>query len=277
MSNLLIVDFRRVLKDKLLMVMGILAVVFSLFNGFIMGAVVKFMDEESMEMMGEMGMGMSAVSQFFGAFSFDSNVGLIAPVLLSVILCKDFSSGTIRNKIIAGYSRVSILLSMFIVCLTVLFGVILVHGLLTLAICLIFMPFYTGELSWGFCVYFISSLGLEFLLYVMVAALICWLCATRKKVGLVIVLYVAIMMILSLMTGILEGVAMTLEWRDGYDTVRKLIDFVQSINVVNFAMNIGKGSAYEWKELLRYILVPVGLSALLLGLGILKFKKKDLK
>lgn len=277
MVNLLTVDFRRVLKDKLLMVMGILAVAFSLFNGLILGVTASIMDEESLMLLESLGMGMNATSQFFGAFSFGNNVGLIAPVLLAIILCKDFGSGTIRNKVIAGYSRVSILMSLFIVCLVVMFGVMLLYALLTMGISLIFMPFATVELTWEYVGYFLTSLLLELLIYVLAAALITYLCASKKNVGLVIVLYVAVVLVLSLLAGILQGVSMALDLTGGGETAREVIDFFQSINVFNYATSIGQGTAYEGKELARYILVPFVTALLLLGWGILRFRKKDLK
>lgn len=277
MTNLLIVDFRRVLKDKLLLVMGILAVAFSLLNGLIMGVAAGFMTSEDMEMMTAMGMGLEAKSQFFSAFSFGNNVGLIAPVLLAIILCKDFGSGTIRNKIIAGYSRVSILLSLFIVCLTVMFAVMLLYAVLTLVICLFFMPFQSGDFGAGDAGYLLLSLGLEFLLYLMASALIAYLCASQKNVGLVIVLYVAVVMVLTLLGSILASVAMVLESLGGYDNALNVIDVIQRINPLSFSMEIGQGSSYESGDLLNYVLAPLGLTVLFLGWGILKFKKKDLK
>lgn len=277
MSNLLIVDFRRVLKDKLLLVMGILAVAFSLLNGLIMGAASGFMSEMDMEMLDTMGMGFSAKSQFFSSFSFGNNLGLIAPVLLAIILCKDFSHGTIRNKIIAGYNRVSIVMSLFIVALTVMFAVILLHAVLTLAICLIFMPFQYEPFTSGDLGYLFLSLLLQFLLYAMAAALMAFLCASRKSVGTVIVLYVAVVMLLTLLTGILSVVAGVLEITGGHDTALEVIDFFQRINPLSFSSNIGQGTAYETGELVNYILTPSVLTILLLGWGVLKFRKKDLK
>lgn len=277
MSNLLIVDFRRVLKDKLLLVMGILAVAFSLLNGLIMGVASGFMTETDMEMMASMGVGFSAKSQFFGAFSFGNNLGLIAPVLLAIILCKDFGHGTIRNKIIAGYNRVSIVMSLFIVALTVMFTVILLHAVLTLGICLIFMPFQYEPFTTGDLGYLTLSLLLQFLMYAMASALMAFLCASRKNVGAVIVLYVAVVMLLTMLTSILSVVSGVLEMSEGHETALEIIDIIQRINPFSFSTAIGQGSTYESKDLINYILTPTALTLLLLGWGILKFKKRDLK
>ena len=214
---------------------------------------------------------------FFCGWPWGLAVGLIAPVLLTIILCKDFGNGTIRNKIIAGYNRVSILMSLFVVALAVMFAVILLHAALTLVISLIFMPFQQTPFTAGDLGYLALSLLLQFLLYAMVAALIAFLCASQKNVGLVIVLYVAVVMLLTLVTGILAVVSSVLEISGGHETALEIIDFFQRINPFSFSSAIGQGSSYEAKELLNYILTPAVLTVLLLGWGILKFKKKDLK
>jgi ABC-type transport system involved in multi-copper enzyme maturation permease subunit len=232
------------------------------------------MDEETVELMKAAGMGMTAQGQFFDAFSVGNNLGLIAPVLLAIILCKDFSFGTVRNKIIGGYSRKQIVLSMYLVCLTVLFGIMFLHALLSLAVSLIFFPFRDAGQTFG---YFIGSLGLEVLVYLLVAALVCWLCALRKNVGLVIVVYVAVVLGLSLVAGILSGVELVMTEFGGNETALKIIRFFQNINVYNFALVIGKGTGYEAKELLSYILTPLAGTGLILGWSVLRFKKRDLK
>lgn len=276
-ANLLKVDFKRVLKDKLFLVMCILALVFSTINPLLMGGIQSIMDDESLQMVEAAGMTLTGQGQFFDAFTFGNNLGIIAPVLIAIILCKDFSAGTIRNKIISGYQRSRIFLSMYIVCLAVLFGVMLIHGLLTLAISLIFFPFQSSPVTLSSFGYFMGSLGLEFLMYMLIAALVCWLCALRKNVGLVIVLYVAIVMVMTLLAGILVGVKEVMVFIGGNDTAVKVIDFFQSINVFYSETYIGQGTGYETKELLSCILTPlVGTGAVLLW-SILKFNKKDLK
>lgn len=277
MSNLLVVDFKRVLKDKLFLILCILAAAFSIVLTLLMGGIYSIVDGETAEFLAVMGMSQTAKSQFFTSFSLGDNMGLVAPILLAIVLCKDFSAGTVRNKIISGSSRFSIVMSMYIVCLVVLFGVMFLHALLTLLISLIFFPFQETAMTAASFGHMLTSLGLEFLLYGLVSAIVCWLCALRKNVGLVIVCYVALVLGLSLVAGILQGVGMVLEEVGGHDTAVKVIDFFQSINIFSFMGAIGRGSGYEKKELLNYILVPLVGTGLLLGWSVLKFNKKDLK
>ena len=100
MSRLLKSDFKRFFKDKLFLVVCILAVVFSVITPLlylvIFGAMGEI-DPLTEEMLSSY---VNAKGQFFAAFSFNNNLGLIAPLLIGIILFKDFSYGTIRNKII---------------------------------------------------------------------------------------------------------------------------------------------------------------------------------
>ena len=115
MSGLLKADFRRVFKDKLLIVMGILAVVFAAITPVLYAIIFSGLGSADEMTMDILSMYISGKAQFFSSFSLGNNLGLIAPVLLAIVLYKDFSYGTIRNKIIAGKSRTSIYLSLFAV------------------------------------------------------------------------------------------------------------------------------------------------------------------
>ena len=110
MTGLLKSDFRRILKDKLLIVVGILAVVFAITLPLLYAVIFSTADVLATEMLGNM---FTAKTLFFSSFSMGNNLGLVVPVLLAIILCKDFSFGTVRNKIIAGKSRKAIYMSLF--------------------------------------------------------------------------------------------------------------------------------------------------------------------
>lgn len=273
MTNLLAVDFKRVRKDKLFFVMCLLAGIFALITPLLYALMLGDM-EDALEMIG---MSVNAKSQFFASFSLGNNFGLVAPVLLAIILCKDFNHGTIRNKIISGKTRTSIVLSMFTVCFVTLFGIVLLHALLTLGVSLIFFPYQSTPFDMASLGYFLLSLALELLLYLFLAALVTWLCTVMKNVGLVIVGYIAIIMVLTIFTTILQAVGMVLSFEEGNETALKVIEFFQSINVFNFATVIGAGEKYETVQLLKCILVPLLGTGALMGWSLLKFKRKDLK
>ena len=281
MLKLLKVDLKRVIKDKLFLVMCILAVAFAVVIPLLYVAIFGSigMDTGEMgEMLDALGMSINAKSMFFQSFSLGNNLGLILPVLLAIILCKDFSHGTVRNKIISGSSRSAIFASMYSVCFIVLFGVMTLHALLTMLISLIFFPYQSTEFVASDVGYFFLSLLFEALLFLFVAALVSFLCACTKNMGLAIVAYVAIVMIMSVVTSMLQFGALMIPVADGESSFAlKAVEFMQDINVFNFATVIGVGTKYSLREVLCCILSPV-LSAIgLTAFGIFKFKGKDIK
>ncbi len=277
MTRLIKSDFKKFFQDKLFLIVCILAVIFAVITPLIYIVLFAFIGEDPMTEEILSGL-VSAKGQFFSSFSFGNNLGVIAPLLIGIILCKDFSSGTVRNKIISGHSRTSILLSLFTVCFTMLFGIVLAHALLTLGISLPFFgyqptPFEIADL---WC--FLESLLFEFLVYLFVAAFISWLCVVMKNMGLVIVTYIAVVFGATMIGSILQVAMMVLaEIEIGMEWLIDLLDFLQHINVFMFSANIGLGTSYATSDVLYYVLPPLVGAAALLCHGIFKFRRKDLK
>ncbi len=274
MRGLLKADFKRILQDKLLLVMGILAVVFALMTPLLYALLFSGSGLENDPLMATL---LPAKAQFFSSFSVGNNLGLIAPVLLGIALCKDFSFGTVRNKIIAGKSRQAIYMSLFITCATVLIGVILVHALLTLGVSLIFFPYQATPFTLSDFWYFLASLGFEILMLLWVAAMLAYLCANMKNVGLVIVFYIAITFVLVIVGSIVTVVHSVLALNPDKEVVVNILHFVDRINVANSASYIGMGTSYTLEDVL-YLTIPaiVGIVGFT-GFGMLRFGKKDLK
>ncbi len=277
MKRMIKSDFKRLFQDKLFLVVCILAAVFSvitpLLYAVLLGATGE-MDEISQEILAGY---VTAKGQFFSAFSLGNNLGLIAPLLIGIILCKDFSFGTVRNKIISGHSRTSILLSLFLVCTAALFGVVLAHALLTFGISLPFFDYQAGDFVAADVWYFLESLLFEFLVYVFISAFISWLCGVMKNVGLVIVTYIATVFGCITIASILQVVVLILGMEPGMESVVDILEFFQRINVFNSASAIGLGKTYTVSDALYYTLPPLVGTAGLLGHGIWKFRRRDLK
>ncbi len=273
MGNLIKSDFKRVLKDKLFLVVCILGIVFALITPLLYMLIVGGADS-ALELLP---IDISAKTNFFESFAPGNNLGLIAPVLLAIILCKDFSFGTVRNKIIAGKTRTSIFMSMYVVCFVVLWAVILLHALLTLTVSLLFFDYQSGGFHIEDFWYLMESIAFEVLIYLFIAALICWLCATMKNVGLVIVLFVAINFVLTMVASILQLCVMFLEADAASENTLNILKFLQKINIFNYSLSIGTGTKYTTEDVLYNTLVPVLSTAALLTLGCVKFNRKDLK
>ena len=228
----------------------------------------------AMEMLGSV---FSAKTQFFSAFSIGNNFGLIAPVLLAIVLCKDFSFGTIRNKIIAGKKRSSIFMSLFITCSTVFVGIMLFHSFFTLGVSLIFFDYQSTAFTLGDLRYFLVSLLFEILVLLFISALLSYLCANMKNVGLAIVLYVAISFALVMIGSVVQVALAAIMPINVNETVSAVLEFIDKINIGTASSRIGVGNTYSFEDVLYNTLPSVIGIAGFLGLGILKFKKKDLK
>ncbi len=273
MKNLLKADWKRVTKDKLLLVMGVLAVAFAVILPLLY--VVLFsgrgVEDETLSSL------VSGKGQFFGSFSLGNNLGLIAPVLLAIVLCKDFSFGTIRNKIIAGQSRSAIYMSLLVTCASVLILTMLLHAFVTLGVSLLFFDYQPTAFALADLWYFLISLGFELLVLFWVAALLAYLCANMKNVGLVVVLYIAITLSLVIVGGGVQVALAVMETVGGQERWMNLLRFLDRINVGNAALYIGTGTAYTGKDVLYFTVSPLLGILGFTGLGLWSFRKKDLK
>lgn len=267
MFNLLKTDLKRILKDKLFLVLCIIAGVFAIITPLMNKGMMDLLEGEDL-------FAFNAKEIFFQSFAPGNNLGIIVPIFLGIVLCKDFSHGTVRNKIICGKSRTSIFLSMFLSCAIVMCGVMLAGGLLTLGVSLLFFKYQQTPFTAKDFGYLLATIGFEMLLYVMIAALIAFLCVSMKNVGLVIVMYVAISFLLTII-GTIAGVVVGMEDFIDNKIAYNILKFISDINVFTSKV-IGNGH-YGWKEC-AYILFPtLGGGTLFAWLGTVVFRKKDLK
>lgn len=268
MRDLLKTDLRRLIKDKLFLVVCILGAVFAVFSPLLYKVLFGALEVEDM-----LGMTVNAKTLFFSAFSLGSNFGFIVPILISIIICKDFSQGTIRNKIISGQSRTKVFISMLIASSIVICCVILVHGILTLCTSLLFFPYQATAFSWADFGYLLLSVVFEILVYVFVSTLVCLLCVGMKNTGLAVVMYAAVNFLFTIIGSIFAAALM---FSDPQSSAYPILQFFDKINLFTSTI-IGGGSTYLFKDVLYILLPTVGGSALFILFGISIFKKKDLK
>ncbi len=272
MLNLYKTDLKRIFKDKLFMVACILAAVFALLNPLMNKFLLDFLlgsDAGIAELMGT-----NAKSLFFAAFTPGNNLGLIAPILLGIALCKDFSFGTVRNKIISGKSRASIFLSYFLSCATALCLLIFLHAFLTLDVSLMFFDYQSTPFTLADFGYLLSTLGLELLVYLFISAMISFLCVFMKNAGLSIVLYVAANFLFTIVGSIISVARPFIDPEKEF--LVKLLEFLDRANVF-MGSYIGTVDEYKWNGLLAVLILTVGGTVLFAALGVLNFRKKDLK
>lgn len=276
MFNLLKTDLKRSFKDKLFLILLIIAGAFALATPLLYKGIFMLLelDAESLKGMEMFGLSMDAKTMFFSSFSLSNNFGFILPIFIAIILCKDFSNGTIRNKIICGKSRTSIYFSLFITCVILICSFILFHALLTLLVSLIFFDYQTTAFTIKDFGYLIASLGLEILVYVLISAIITFFIVCMKNTGLSIVMYFAVAFALIILGSITQTTIMFAEETSSFSF--QILEFLNTANV--FAnTSIGMGITYKLKELLYLIIPNVVFAITIVICGLLIFRKKDLK
>lgn len=270
MRELLKTDLRRIVKDKLFLVVCILGAVFAVFTPLLYKGLSLVVDLEG----DLLGLFASTKSIFFTSFSPSGNYGMILPILLVIVLCKDFSYGTVRNKIICGKSRTKIFLSMLLSGMIVMCGAMLAQALLTLGVSLCFFPYQTEAFTVETLGYALLSVLFSVLIYVFISSVICLLSVCMKSVGLAVVLYFAINLFFSIAGAIVSVAAMFVQ--SGDELLTKVFEVLQKANIFTTTF-IGTGTTYSVTDVLC-VLVPIFAgTAICIFLGITVFRKKDLK
>ncbi len=191
MPELLSADFYRIKKDFILLVALILAVAFALMTP-VLYSLIGLAAGESFSELEEMGMSFSLTgkSVFVSSLSITNNFGLILPVLIGIIVCRDFSAGTVKNKIISGHTKPAVYMSHFISSVAVGTLMFIVYSLLSLALgCLILgygEPFDTGEL-----LFILKTLLVGLFVFASINSLAVFFAATTRSTGFTIVLQIS--------------------------------------------------------------------------------------
>lgn len=139
MFNILKAEYRKFLKGKLCIALVICIIAFPLFTGFLYWFLQKLAPTEEFFFSSEV--------LFMSSFSPLNNVGLIILIFIIVILMADFNQNTIRNKIIAGYSKNTIYLSSAIFSLSITALATTIYAFLSYLFVGLFTNFGAGSFS----------------------------------------------------------------------------------------------------------------------------------
>ena len=274
MRDLLKADLKRALKDKLFLVLCILAGVFAISTPLLYKAIFSVLDMEELLEMGELlGNQFTAKGMFFTSFSPSNNFGMILPILVAIILCKDFSHGTIRNKIICGKSRTKIYFSLFCTCAILMICFILAQALVTLLISLTMFEYQADPFTASDFGYLMASIAFEFVVYLFISALLTFFVVSMKNAGTAIVMYFAVNFVL-LIVGSITQTALLLS--DSTSSSYEVLKFFNDANMFT-SLLIGGGASYTGKEVLTILLPNIFLTGVFVFFGWYIFRKKDLK
>ncbi len=269
MFNLLKTDLKRLLKDKIILIGFLVTCALSLFTVFVFFGIEKVLDNLG-EGEDNIFMGLfTGKDTFLGSFSPSSNAGLMIPIFISVALIKDFRYGTVRNKIIAGKSRVAIFMSDYLA--GIIFGLIfyITSSLISLIL---------GSLLLGYGTKFtldefgliMTTYGYGVLNYLVFLSCAVFVAVTTKSVGLSITVSIVGSLLLSIVASINEYI-------EPY--VNKAVVHILSINPVYGAQLISSNQLYHGSLYNNLILLipSICFIALFIFWGIMLFKKQDLK
>ena len=180
MINLLKADFFRVLRTKIVYISLMIAVVLPLFIVLVTGltalATHSLFPEEPMT-----GVGDSIMGQTFSPIMSFSYIFAVFPV---IVVMMDFGNGTLRNKVIHGYTRHQIFAAHFIVSLvhiiaiTLIFTVTNVVGALILGLSPI-----PSDLVPAYVLYYVIG----FLLTLLIASLGCCMALSLGNAGAIVI------------------------------------------------------------------------------------------
>ena len=269
MLNLIKTDLKRILKDKLFLVICIICGVFALLTPLLLYAVGSIAGDAAQML----GMSMDAKTLFFQAFNPVNDFGLVASVLFCIILCKDYSQGTVRNKIISGKSRKSVYVSAFTACSIVLCGMMLVYALLTLGVSLLLFEYQATPFTANDFGYAVVTITFKLLTFVVVSALVTFLSVAMKNAGLCIVMYIAVTMLMSVIGA---SFSVVLPMVVDNEVLKVLVEFVVKTNVFLSTVT-GSGVTYSGLDVAYVLLSHVIYFALFFVFGLIVMKKKDIK
>jgi hypothetical protein len=118
-----------------------------------------------------------------------------------------------------------------------------------------------------------ASLGIEFLIYFMVSAILTFFIVNMKRAGLSIVLYFVVYFVMTIIGSIIGAVCM---FADPDSVFYGFLEFLSASNAFTTTA-IGTGVSYSLEDILYLLLPNLSLTALIVGLGYLSFRKKDIK
>jgi len=262
MRNLLRADFFRIFKHKLSLVSLIIAVVFPVALAGIFFGLKKLLTFGDADVETDLGMLLNAHAVVSSTFSFTNNFGIVMPIFATIIIMADINSGTIRNKIILGYSRHKIFASHFLTSLVYCLVLMTVYAGMTVLWSVLF--FGKGEITREHAMSLLYFFILGLLLFAMVSVICTSLSLlTFHNVG-AIILTLVICMGLGLATSLISAF--------DYSKFEHVMHFIPT-----FVVNIFQMKEISLTMFIEALVGTVAFGGLFYILGTFGFARKDLK
>jgi len=287
MGNLIKLQLFRTIKDKgtiiftiITLVLGILSMVLNYFVSDLFGEGVG----------GLLGDLFSTSSMIQSSFSL-SNTPMVLLIIIGVVLLyKESGWGTIRNQVVAGYSRFKIYFSNFLAMLIVLFAILLAHQLLTLGLGYAF-GFDLGIDTTGEFWIFLKKYGLNLAIFITEIAFMTFIAMLFQNIiapiflVIIVPVFVASILTTAVPIIVLFNSSNAAAVIGGFEFVFWYQNTALSISGLSYEMFSTGGdligaTLYDTSTLafaLKTIGMNAGLCGIFLGLGSYLFSRKDLK
>src|SRR5690554_1533189 len=260
MINLLKAEFTKIRKEKTFLISLVIVIVASILISFLYLGLELMVNNQAIEeipLIEFTGKGI-----FLGSFSPTQNVGIIIPIVLSMIITREFSYGTIRNKVISGHDKTTIFLSIAIVNLIIGLFLFLINLLSSLLFGSLIMG-YGSAMTVNEFLFILKSIGLGLLIYSSIIMFTILISMTVKSLGPTLIIVILSLLFLSLLGTLnqLPGVP------DNIESIISIIPTYQLVNLTNI----------DTYFVLKSIITAILLNAVFIMLGIYIFNKQDLK
>jgi len=296
MSNLLKHDMLRMLKSKQFLIAVIIAASFAVILPLITLGLNTFMESvlgEDLEEAGSLFPKTYAKDFMFINSGFMTVTGMSSMVnisfilnviLFSVVITKDFSYGTIRNKIITGNSRINVYFSLFITMYVFMFGTSLATSLLGFGVsCLMFDIGIVGSAS-----EIVGTLVLSFIFYALIyfffVSFICFFAIGMGKIALGIVFTFVLGFfgfLIPVIGQLVSNFATSAAEAGSFDVnLAEMINNVMialTVNDIHYMPILLSPNGYKYYEIIAMITTPLLFGMAYTGLGLVLFNKRNLK
>ena len=287
MTKLLKLQLFRALKDKGTIVFTIITLVLG-----ILSITFNFLISDSIGQGGATLIGdLFAISSLINSsYSLSSTPMVLLIIMGVVLLYKESGWGTIRNQVVAGYSKIQIYFANFLAMLIILFTILLTYQLLTLGLGFIF-GFELGIETAAEVGVFFRKYALNLIIFIAEVAFMTFISLMFQN----IIAPVFLVVILPIFVGAILQTVVPLVVILNQDNAAQIIGGFEyviwyqntslSISGFTYELTSGVGSLmgatlYDTSTLefiLKTIGTNLGLNAIFLGLGSYLFSRKDLK
>lgn len=288
MSKLLKLQLFRAIKDKGTIVFAIITIglglISVLFNFLIANS---FGDSGAAQLEGLFYIS----SMINSSFSLSSTPMILLIIIGVVFLYKESGWGTIRNQVVAGYSKIKIYFANFFSMLIILFSILLAYQLLTMGLSFIF-GFKFGLANAAEVGLFLKNYGLNLLIFITEIAFMTFISMLFQNIIAPIFLVIIVPIFVgAILVNFIIPIVVLLNPENGA-TIVGTFEFViwyqnTALTISGFTYELTSGigqlmgaTLYDTKTasfIIKTITTNLALNGIFLGLGSYLFSRKDLK